>query len=73
MGSGIDYKALLTILVILLVMYVMSWAFGVLQNWLMAIVSQKIIYTLRDEFSKSLIDCRLSISIRLPMVKFRAV
>lgn len=54
MGSGIDYKALLTILVILLVMYVMSWAFGVLQNWLMAIVSQKIIYTLRDEFSKKL-------------------
>ncbi|MGI6766690.1 MAG: ABC transporter ATP-binding protein [Lentihominibacter sp.] len=53
-GSGIDYRALLIILMILLGMYLLSWGFGVLQNWLMSVVSQKVIYTLRDEFSKKL-------------------
>lgn len=53
-GAGIDYNKLLTILLILLAMYIASWLFGAIQAWLMAIVSQKIIYTLRDKISKKL-------------------
>lgn len=53
-GRGVDYKALLGILIILCGMYLVSWGFGVLQNWLMAIISQKVIYTLRDELSRKL-------------------
>ncbi|MDO4870001.1 MAG: ABC transporter ATP-binding protein [Bacillota bacterium] len=54
MGDGIDYKALLHILIILLGMYLVSWLFGIIQSWIMAVVSQKIIYTLRDAMSKKL-------------------
>ncbi|MDO4517581.1 MAG: ABC transporter ATP-binding protein [Bacillota bacterium] len=54
MGSGIDYNRLLTILVILLGLYLVSWAFGSLQSWIMAGVSQKVIYTLRDRMSKKI-------------------
>ncbi len=53
-GSGIDYRALLIILMILSGMYLLSWGFGVMQNWIMSVVSQKVIYTIRDEFSKKL-------------------
>ena len=54
MGGGMDYEKLLFILLILLAMYIASWAFGSLQGWIMAIVSQKVIYTLRDQMSKKL-------------------
>lgn len=53
-GSGVDYQALLVILGILLSLYGLSLLFGVMQGWLMAGVSQKVIYTLRDEMSKKL-------------------
>lgn len=53
-GSGVDYQALLMILGVLLALYGLSLLFGVLQGWIMAGVSQKVIYTLRDEMSKKL-------------------
>ncbi|MDD4200355.1 MAG: ABC transporter ATP-binding protein [Eubacteriales bacterium] len=53
-GVGIDYHELLVILLVLLAIYVAAWAFGTIQAWIMAIVSQKIIYTLRDKMSKKL-------------------
>ena len=54
MGSGVDYHALLTIILILVGLYLLSWLFGAIQSWVMAIVSQKIIYTLRDRMSRKL-------------------
>ncbi len=53
-GSGVDYQALLVILGVLLALYGLSLLFGVVQGWLMAGVSQKVIYTLRDDMSKKL-------------------
>lgn len=55
MGSaGIDYRGLLNILMILLGMYILSLAFGTIQGWIMADISQKVIYTLRDKMSVKL-------------------
>ena len=65
-GAGVDYRGLLIILMILLAMYLVSWGFGVLQSWLMAIVSQKVIYTLRDEISKKLDRVPLKYFDRVP-------
>lgn len=53
-AEGIDYHALLVILLVLLAMYIAAWLFGTIQAWIMAIVSQKVIYTLRDKMSKKL-------------------
>ena len=50
-ATGIDFSGLLTILMALLAMYLLSLAFGVIQGWIMADVSQKVIYTLRDKMS----------------------
>lgn len=54
MGSGVDYSALLVILCVLLGLYGLSLLFGVIQGWVLAGVSQKVIYTLRDEMSRKL-------------------
>lgn len=54
MGKGIDYSSLLTIIIILILMYAASWAFGVIQSWIMAIIGQRIIYKLRDQMSTKL-------------------
>ena len=54
MGSGVDYHALLMIILVLVGLYLLSWLFGAIQAWIMAIVSQKIIYTLRERMSKKL-------------------
>ena len=54
MGSGVDYHALLTIILILVGLYLLSWLFGAIQAWVMAVVSQKVIYTLRERMSKKL-------------------
>lgn len=54
MGDGVDYQGLLVILGVLLALYGLSLLFGVLQGWIMAGVSQKVIYRLRDEMSKKL-------------------
>ena len=53
-SGGVDYHMLLMILIALLAMYGLSLLFGVLQGWIMAGVSQKVIYRLRDEISKKL-------------------
>ena len=53
-SGGVDYHMLLMILIALLAMYGLSLLFGVLQGWIMAGVSQKVIYRLRDEMSKKL-------------------
>ena len=49
--TGIDFSGLLYILMALLAMYLLSVAFGVFQGWIMADVSQKVVYTLRDRMS----------------------
>ena len=53
-GSGVDYQGLLMILGVLLALYGLSVLFGVLQGWIMAGVSQRVIYRLRDDMSKKL-------------------
>ena len=54
MGTGVDYHALLMIILVLLGLYLLSWLFGAVQAWVMAVVSQKIIYTLRERMSEKL-------------------
>ncbi|MDO4485988.1 MAG: ABC transporter ATP-binding protein [Bacillota bacterium] len=53
-GSGIDFRGLLFILMVLLAMYGLSLLFGVAQGWIMSDVSQKVIYTLREKMSAKL-------------------
>lgn len=53
-AGGVDFEALLTILMVLLGMYILSLLFGAMQGWIMADVSQKVIYTLRDKMSVKL-------------------
>ena len=50
----VDYKALAAILGMLVCLYVASWLFGVIQSWIMAKVSQNVIYTLRKRMSEKL-------------------
>ena len=54
LGGGMDYGALLYILMILLALYVATLLFGVVQGWLMADISQNVIYTLREKMSDKL-------------------
>ena len=53
-GTGIDYSGLLRILLLLLAMYGCSLLFGVAQGWIMADLSQKVIYTFRDKMSRKI-------------------
>ena len=53
-ATGIDFSGLMDILIILLAMYLVSLAFGIIQSWLMADVSQKVIYKLRRDMSEKL-------------------
>lgn len=53
-GDGVNYKALAAILGMLVCLYVASWLFGVIQSWIMAKVSQNVIYTLRKRMSEKL-------------------
>ena len=53
-GDGVDYKALAAILGMLICLYVASWLFGVIQSWIMAKVSQNVIYTLRKRMSEKM-------------------
>lgn len=53
-GTGIDFEGLLSILMVLLAMYGCSLLFGMAQGWIMADVSQKVIYKLRDSMSVKL-------------------
>ncbi len=54
LGGNMDYGALLYILMILLALYVATLLFGVVQGWLMADISQNVIYTLREKMSDKL-------------------
>ena len=53
-GMGIDFSGLESILFLLLALYGCSLLFGVVQGWIMADVSQKVIYNLRDKMSTKL-------------------
>lgn len=53
-GMGIDFSGLASILFLLLALYGCSLMFGVVQGWIMADVSQKVIYNLRDKMSMKL-------------------
>lgn len=53
-GMGIDFSGLASILFLLLALYGCSLMFGVVQGWIMADVSQKVIYNLRDKMSTKL-------------------
>ena len=53
-GMGIDFEGLLSILLLLLCLYGLSLLFGAAQGWIMADVSQKVIYNLRDKMSVKL-------------------
>jgi len=53
-GMGVDFGALLQILMILLGLYLLCLLFGAMQGWIMADVSQKVIYKLREEMSVKL-------------------
>lgn len=53
-GMGIDFSGLASILFLLLALYGCSLLFVVVQGWIMADVSQKVIYNLRDKMSTKL-------------------
>ncbi|MDO4545842.1 MAG: ABC transporter ATP-binding protein, partial [Bacillota bacterium] len=50
-GTGIDFAGLFSILMLLLILYGLCLLFGMAQGWIMADISQKVIYTLRDKMS----------------------
>lgn len=52
--AGIDFSALLRILIFLIVLYGLSFAFSTIQGYIMAGVSQKIIYNLRRAMSEKM-------------------
>ncbi|MDO4745307.1 MAG: ABC transporter ATP-binding protein [Bacillota bacterium] len=53
-AAGVDFGGLFNILMILLGMYLLSLSFSVTQGLIMANVSQKVVYTLREEMSNKL-------------------
>lgn len=54
MGDGIDFGAVGKILIILAAIYILSFIFSWAEGWIMAGVSQKITYNLRDAMSDKL-------------------
>ncbi|MDE8733267.1 ABC transporter ATP-binding protein [Eubacteriales bacterium DFI.9.88] len=52
--TGIDFGALLQILIFLIILYGLSFAFSTIQGYIMAGVSQKIIYSLRRAMSEKM-------------------
>lgn len=50
-GTGIDFEGLFRILMMLLGLYGLSLIFSFVQGWIMADVSQKVIYVFRDKLS----------------------
>ena len=74
-GMGIDFSGLASILFLLLALYGCSLLFGVVQGWIMADVSQKVIYNLRDKMSTKLdrlplryFDSRTHVEIQSSMI-----
>ena len=54
MSGSMVYDELFKIIILLLALYVASLVFSICQGWIMADVSQDVIYTLRDKMSKKL-------------------
>lgn len=52
--AGIDFSALLNIVILLIVLYGLSFLFSTIQGYIMADVSQKIIYDLRKAMSEKM-------------------
>ncbi len=52
--AGIDFSALLRILILLIVLYALSFVFSAVQGYIMAGVSQKVIYDLRRAMSEKM-------------------
>ena len=53
-GAAIDFKYILNILIILAVLYFISFVFGYMMQYIMASVAQKTVYELRQEVSEKL-------------------
>lgn len=53
-GSGVDFKALLEVVLFLCVLYVISFLFSFLQGYIMVGVSQEITYSLRKSMSEKM-------------------
>ncbi|GCE28041.1 ABC transporter ATP-binding protein [Dictyobacter alpinus] len=53
-GAGVDFNAILHILMILAVLYVISAAFGYIQQYVMASVAQRTVYDLRKQVEEKL-------------------
>lgn len=52
--TGIDFSALLDIVILLVVLYGLSFAFSAIQGYIMAGVSQKVVYSLRKAMSEKM-------------------
>lgn len=52
--AGIDFNALLKIVILLIALYVLSFLFSAIQGYVMAGVSQKVTYELRKEMSEKM-------------------
>ena len=61
-GQGVDFTALAGILTLLIGVYLLSSLFSWIQNWIMAGVTQRVVYTLRED-----VDTKLG---RLPLKYF---
>lgn len=53
-GTGIDFGELLDYMIFLLILFGLSFVFSAIQGYIMAGVSQKVIYSLRENMSKKL-------------------
>ncbi|MDR3364469.1 MAG: ABC transporter ATP-binding protein, partial [Clostridiales Family XIII bacterium] len=53
-GGGIDFDKIVTIIITLLILYLVSVAFGIIQGWIMSTVTQKTGYDLRRQISEKI-------------------
>lgn len=53
-GTGIDFEAIKTILIALVILYIVSAIFSFIQGYVMSGISQKVAYNLRDELVKKI-------------------
>ena len=53
-GSGINFEAIAWILISLLVLYIISGVFSVIQGFVMTTISQKVTYKMRNDLSKKI-------------------
>lgn len=53
-GEGIDFSRISQIMIFLLVLYIISAVFSLIQGWIMTGVAQKVSYNMRKEISKKI-------------------